>query len=540
MEENKYFSEEEAELIRSFALAYNDIASMGFGIYTPDTLNRNLKNLNSRNYNAPDYERIMKALANAVECDEELINYQEYVEWADPIFKRTIEYYANILAFDLSYVCINVNHKEIYGTKQYKKDYNTVKRFLSNFDYKGEFKKVVKQMLRSETAFMWLRNNEDKWHPKYTLQLMPQRYCKITGGFEHGMLYDFDMSYFMNSGVDIDGFDPAFKEYAKDVWDLNNWDKYKPTNPFDYRVGSYAQWHQTSPLYMNNGLPSGAWVFKRDASTYNSVPFLSAQLRDAILNIPVSKLQEQKNVIGSQAYLVGDIKMLRADNNEPNQTAFDPKRLGALLAIVKRAVGESIAVGAMPTEATKMYTIKDENTAMVNETYKSSAANSASAGRLLYASDRLNEAEVEAVLQADYNVMEPVYRQFENFLNFYVNQLTKRYKWRFSFTGSTFGFDRDRRMANLMKFSEMGLVPNSSMYASVLGVDPIMFEAMMQESAADNSWLKNVSQLQSIHTSGTSTSVDSNGNEVVHTGRPGRPPLAENVGGDEDASTTET
>ena len=189
---------------------------------------------------------------------------------------------------------------------------------------------------------------------------------------------------------------------------------------------------------------------------------------------------------------------------------------------------------------TKMYTIKDENTTMVNESYKNSAANSASAGRLLYASDRLNEAEVEATITIDYRLMEPVYRQFENFLNFYVNQLTKRYKWKFHFDGCGHGFDRDRRMANLMKFSEMGLVPNSSMYASVLGVDPIMFEAMMQESAANNSWLNNVSQLQSIHTSGTSTSVDSNGNEVVHTGRPGRPPLAENVGGDEDASTTET
>lgn len=305
------FSEEEAEWIRSFALAYNDTITNHYNIYTPDSLNRNLKSLNSRNYNAPDYEKIMDALANAVECDEELIGYQEYIEWADSLFKRTIEYYTNILSFDLSYACVNVNHREIYNTKQYKKDYNIVKKFLNNFNYKAEFQKVVKQMLRSETAFYFLRNNGNRYYPEYTLQLMPQRYCKITGAWTNGLMYDFNAQYFMNAGVDIDGFDDCFKTIFKEALDSNGWKNYKPTNPFDSRNGSYAYWVQLSPIYMENGLPSGAWCFKRDMSNYNSVPFLSAQIRDAILNIPLSKLQEQKNKAGSMSYLIGDIQLLK-------------------------------------------------------------------------------------------------------------------------------------------------------------------------------------------------------------------------------------
>lgn len=534
--EKEYLSQDEAEWLKTFMLAYNDIALGGYGIYTPDTLNRNLKSLNSRNYNAPDYEKIMKALANAVNADEELQDFQEYVEYADQMFKRTIEYYSNILSFDLSYACVNINHKELYQTKQYKKDFNAVKRFLNGFNYKAEFQKVVKQMVRSETAFYWLRNNGNKYHPQYTLQTMPQRYCKITGAWEKGLLYDFDAQYFYNAGVDIDGFDPAFKELLKEVWNADNWKNYRPSNRFDARTGSYAHWVQTSPLYMDNNMPSGAWCFKRDMSNFNSVPLLSSFMRDAILNIPVSKLQYDKNVAGAKAYIVGDIQMLRLDNNEQNQTAFDPKRLAGLLAIVKRAVGDSVAVGAMPTTGTKMYQFKDENTTMTDTTYKTAAANAASAGRLLYASDKMSEAEVENALMIDYNIMEPVYRQFENFLNFYANQLTRTYKWKFSFSGSIFPFEREKRINNLTKFAEMGIVLNDTAYASALGIDPILFSAMMQETAAEGSWLKNTSQLISIHTSGTSSTIDSNGNEVVHTGRPGRPPKAENIGGDEDAS----
>lgn len=71
-----------------------------------------------------------------------------------------------------------------------------------------------------------------------------------------GLLWDFDMNYFLQPGVDIDGFDPAFKKYYNNVFgdNQNPW-HYIPTNPLDSREGIFATWTQTSP-------DDGAWCFK--------------------------------------------------------------------------------------------------------------------------------------------------------------------------------------------------------------------------------------------------------------------------------------
>ena len=89
---------------------------------------------------------------------------------------------------------------------------------------------------------------------RYALQMLPQDYCMMTAMSDVGPLFDFNMQYFLNPGVDIDSFDPAFKKYYKRVFSENeSFKDYRPTNPFADRVGTYAMWTQTSPN-------DGAWV----------------------------------------------------------------------------------------------------------------------------------------------------------------------------------------------------------------------------------------------------------------------------------------
>jgi hypothetical protein len=402
-------------------------------------------------------------------------------------------------------------------------------------------------MMRSETAFYWLRNNNDLSKPSYTLQLMPQEYCLITGAWEKGYLYDFNMNYFLQPGIDINGYDEAFKEFMRTMYGGGDstFHDYKPSNKFDRRTGTFAYWTQTSPIYMHNGLPSGAWVFKLDDSTFNDVPMLSSVMRDAIMNIPTRKLQYDKDALGAYAYLIGEIKMLKS--NEPNATAFDPVRLGTLLQIVKQAIGKHIVVGAMPAEENEWYQFKDENTTMAETQIKTTLASGAGASRILYSSDKMSQEEIRNAILADYNVMKKVYAQFNNFLDFYVNQLTKHYKFKFMFDGSTFGFEREWRKDGVMKLAQTGIVLNETAFASAFGYDPVMFGHMLMETSAEDSWMQNLSSLQSIFTTsnvgnvsgavnggsneqqqgGNASNYNREGTSYIHTGRPGRPRKAD-------------
>ena len=550
---HEMLSAEQAEWLKEVAVAFSDTLLNVNNMFTPSLLNQNLINLNN-NPKTPTYDALVKALGNAKNNAKELRNYQEWMELAEITFKRLLEYYANILSFDLSYTCVNVKNKSEFSTPKYKKDKQKVEEFLTHFNYKKEFLKVVRQMMRSETAFYWLRNNNDVSDPQYTLQLMPQEYCLITGAWEKGYLYDFDMNYFLQPGVDIDGFDPVFKEFMARMYSGNGvYYNYNPTNKLDKRTGMFAYWTQTSPIYEHNGLPSGAWVFKLDDSTFNDVPFLASLMRDAIMNIPTRKLQYDKDALGAYAYLIGEIKMLKS--NESNATAFDPVRLGTLLQIVKNAIGKHVVVGAMPSEETKFYQYKDENTSMAESQYKTTLASGAGASRILYSSDKMSQEEIRNAILADYNVMRKVYTQFNNFLDFYVNRLTKHYKFKFAFDGSVYGFEREWRKEGIMKLAQTGIVLNDTAFASAFGYDPVMFSHMLFESSADDSWMKNCSSLQSIFTTpgvagginggfnennqgGNSSNYNQEGTNYIHTGRPGRPRKADSSTNSSDYDTS--
>ena len=543
-EPHEVLSAEQAEWLKEVAVAFSDTLLNVSNIYTPSLLNQNLINLNN-NPKTPTYNKLVEALNNAKFKAKDLQAYQEWMELAEITFKRLLEYYSNILAFDLSYTCINVKNKSEYNTPKYKKDKQKVEEFLTKFNYKKEFLKVVRQVMRSETAFYWLRNNNDLSSPTYTLQLMPQEYCLITGAWEKGYLYDFNMNYFLQPGIDINGYDEVFKDFMKTMYSGGDgaFKDYRPSNKFDRRTGTFAYWTQTSPIYMHNGLPSGAWVFKLDDSTFNDVPMLSSLMRDAIMNIPTRKLQYDKDALGAYAYLIGEIKMLKS--NEPNATAFDPIRLGTLLQMVKQALGKHIVVGAMPVEENEWYQFKDENTSMAETQIKTTLASGAGASRILYASDKMSQEEIRNAILSDYNVMKKIYFQFNNFLDFYVNQLTKHYKFKFSLDGSTYGFEREWRKDGIMKLATTGIVLNETAFASAFGYDPVMFSYMLKETSGEDSWMQNLSSLQSIFTTpgngnvggatnsgsndqgGNASNYNREGTSYIHTGRPGRPRKAD-------------
>ena len=216
--------------------------------FSPWLSNRLMTNLNN-NSEIPSLDSIKKALADYKDNNKDLQAYTEFMQKWDMIFARTLRTYSDILSFDLQVVPQDTYTATEINSKEFEADKKRIYRFLDAFDYKNEFHKMCIEVMRHETCYTWFRKT--KWGNtgmKGTLQIMPQQYCMLTGYWEKGLLYDFDMTYFLQPGVDIDGFDPVFKQYYRDIFiDNDEYGNYRPTNSFDDRVGTYAMWHQTSP-----------------------------------------------------------------------------------------------------------------------------------------------------------------------------------------------------------------------------------------------------------------------------------------------------
>lgn len=480
---------EQAQAVTDFAQAL--YAYDQFGFFSPSMSNQLLQSLNN-NPETPSSEKIRKALADYKSNAEQIQGYMEYMKFWDMIFSRTLRAYCNALSFDLQPVCINAFTQSDYESSAYQEDKRRVYDFLNKFNYKAEFGKVVQQIMTHEVYYTWFRKT--KWGNKgmkYALQILPQDRCMLTGYWERGMLFDFDMSYFMQAGVDINGFDPEFKKYYQRVFGSEEeaFKNYRPTNPLERRNGAYAMWVQTSPT-------AGAFCFKFDPSSFNTTPFLAPFLKNAISNDDIAQLQYNKDIASAYAILAGEIRLFDGAHSgtKANQFAIDPKTLGGFMQKAKAGLGSMTKLAAMPVENTKFHQYEDKNTDMYSDQLTASAGVGSGVSRVIYSSDRQSNAEIEAGLNDMYQTMKPLYPQFNNFMDFYANQMTKKYKWRFIFDGSNYPSERSARFDRIKKMADSGIVLPMQSWAAVSGYEPQLFESLMQESRFTG-WIDKYTQL---------------------------------------------
>lgn len=409
----------------------------------------------------------------------------EFMQKFDMIFARTLMSYVNVLSFDLTVTCKNAFTQSDYQSTEYAEDKKRIYKFLDNFDYKAEFRKMLQEMMRHEVVYTWFRKT--KWGNKgmkCALQIMPQNRCMLTGYWEKGLLWDFDMNYFLQPGVDIDGFDPAFKKYYNNVFgdNQNPW-HYIPTNPLDSREGIFATWTQTSP-------DDGAWCFKLFPENFNTTPYLAPFLKDAIRNDEIANLQYNKDIASAYGILAGEIRLFdnAKSGTTANQFAIDPATLGAFMGKVKEGlqnvgtIGPTTKAVAMPTENIKWFQFSDSNPTMYEQQLSNSAGVGSGISRVIYSSDRMSNAEIEAGIIDQYNTVKQVYSQFNNFLEFFGNQLTKKYKFKMTLDGCSYPFEREKRFERLTKAADKGIVLGPSAWASAMGYTPMEFDRLLDEA----------------------------------------------------------
>ena len=128
-----------------------------YGVWSPFMSNSLLQNLNN-DARVATSESVRKALATYRESADTIQSYMEYMRVFDMLFAKTVKSYVNALAFDLQFVCVNAKDSD-YGSDAYLADKRRIDDFLLKFDYRGEFRKVVEQLLTHEVYYTWFRSS---------------------------------------------------------------------------------------------------------------------------------------------------------------------------------------------------------------------------------------------------------------------------------------------------------------------------------------------------------------------------------------------
>lgn len=475
MEEKEQLTEEEVvETLEAVKKAFDLLEfSKGYqsGVFSPMMQNELMKNLNVSTA-IPDKQGIEEALNNPTANEDKLISYNQSYYFSSLMYKRNLEYIANLPAFDLELTCINANASD-YNTSKYKNDYKAIANFLDKFDYRAQFKDILWNLLMEESYYGMFR----KFDSKYVMQQWPGRYAKITGRFEYGLLYDIDMNYFLQGIVDLDCYPSWVKAKYKEIFN-DKQGNYRPSNKMNNRTGKFALWAQTSP-------EEGFWCFKFNPKHSVQAPFFSAMLPEMAIVPMMRKLQVDQSMAAARKLLVSSVPYLKEKKSSSvaNQLAIDADVLGKFIGLAAQGIENAIKILALPTEDIKG--VEFENTD--KDTYKNFMAITSSllsGGKVIFSTDEnQNALETQLSLNLDELLAESIYPQFEDFLNYYANQETKKYKWKFKFVGANDQFDRLRRQNEAFTYADKGVVlPNK--IASSLGLNKIELERELEEANA--------------------------------------------------------
>ena len=472
-QEDILISEENTKYVLEFAQSL--VGSIGQQYLSPQMINARMQDVTLNPSQATEKD-LIAALKSPKDCERQLQSFSQDFEIQSQIYKTLLEYQSNILAFDLTYDCINAKYAD-YSSTKYNKDLDKVKEFLDKFNYRREFKVATQEMIRNDTFFCTPRFEGEQ----YVLQELPNSvdWTLITGRWAYGLLFSFNMEWFMQQGVDIDFYPPFFKaKYQEEYKGRKTQTSYNPpVNPIYRGRSSYINWQDVPP--------DEGWAWKMNVSMATRLPLYSGLFLDLFEQPTMRALQKSVNMAEAAKLVIGEIPLLNKTTqaSTKDQFSISAKNLGEFLALVKSAIGSAIKTAAVPLTNIKGIDFEADNE-LYSSYIKTMLATSGVNTNLLFTSDvKQNAIESQLALNVDENQLIALYPDFEKFLNYHINKDTKNFKFKFHLEGTNFYLNRQQRLDNQMSLIGQGIVLPQKI-AAALGMDPFSFQRQLDEARA--------------------------------------------------------
>lgn len=424
------------------------IPAYGTGYYTPETVSQQMKNLNM-NPAEVTISGIQNALKNPKDSETILRDYATSTELMNMYYKRLIRYFPDMAAFNMTFDVINIEKDSELTSKEFRNDLKILDRFTSRFNFKEEFQKVLRQLFRQGVYYSVLRAEGSKW----TLQELPPDFCMITGRHDYGLLFDFNMNWFIgNYGVDIDMFPKIFKKMYRAVFKSNSID-YDPSTPVNKRNSSFVYWHQCSPA-------DGFWAWKISPEIATIVPYFSPLFAEISFQPTLAGLQNDKYFIEASKLLVGIVGFNKENKsgNVANAINMTPDLLGKFLGVARQGLNKQIGLVALPVEEMEAVQFDTSEKNIVTDYVSAISKQSISSADAIFNINKRNTHESKTALAVDMNVIDALYSMFADFVEYFVNKETKKFKFRIKFHDMNMADSKSERLENFKQMASMGIV----------------------------------------------------------------------------------
>ena len=195
-------------------------------------------------------------------------------------------------------------------------------------------------------------------------------------------------------------------------------------------------------------------------------------------------LQKNINMSVAARLVMGQVGISKDTQSKVrDQFNISADNLGKFLSLVKAAIGESLKVAAAPLENIQAFSFPAENGMYSSYLQTTLASAGINTDLIFTGSVRPNLMATQLSLNVDEELMYALYPQFESFMNYQINKLTKNFKFKCHFQGSQFFNNRQQRFEKQMQLASLGIILPQQISAS-LGLGPFEFQRQLDEARA--------------------------------------------------------
>lgn len=429
----------------------------------PFLQNQRLRRISS-NASAKSKTDLQKALQSP-QGNEQLFREESlFLSFTNYVYHSLLNLYRDIPLYNYYYTPKYVDKKDMNGDN-FKKESKKVDKILKAFKVKQTFKKINKAtQVEGKTTWLLRRSMQNNGDIDFfVLQKLDSDMVKLTSiGSDQNFICSFNFMIFLNPMYSLDFYPPIFKEIFQELLDngviiedskgnlrfspqalalAQNEGKLTYDGTFENSNNNYLYWVQLPQTL--------AWTFSQDESHVNAFPdtiglFMDLSELDGYRWIQSSILS---NVVSS--ILTAEVPYIKDAQAGSDASVFSPDSIIGFENLFKQNVSNMVLPFFAPFENYKLFTIENqpENLNIIYSRLRDLVATSGTSS-LLGITEKPTVAMTVAAKQLAASHCDYLTRQFENFLNYAVNnEFNLKYDWKITLWGDIYHWRDDVKIA---------------------------------------------------------------------------------------------
>lgn len=174
-----------------------------------------------------------------------------------------------------------------------------------------------------------------------------------------------------------------------------------------------------------------------------------------------------------------------------------PDLLGKFLAVARKGLSDQIGLVALPVDNIETVDFDVDDNNIVTDYIQALSQQGIASADVLMSNNKLNSHQSKLASAIDGNIIRSLYKSFADFIDFFVNSRTKKYKFHVSFHDINVPDDRAERENRFKTNAAMGIV-DVQYAARVFDLNPFEFERRLAMSKSSE-FEKNLISLMSLN-----------------------------------------